>query len=361
MNEETLTAVLEDAGLSPYQAEAYVSLLELGSASATDLADVSQVPDPRIYDVLRDLESKGFIETYEQDSLHARAHDPAGVLEDLRSRAEQFETAATEIQERWSKPEMDQSKVSIVSRFETVLTSAERFIREAENHVQLSVTPDQFEQLRPALVNAVENGVLVKLSIHCEDRVEIDVEQLEGACTEARHRPLPSPFVVIVDRGRACFSPHSDSVNQYGVLVDDRSHTYVFHWFFLTSLWDVWDVVYTTRNDDPSTAYVDIRYFIRDVKPLYEEGAQIDVEVVGTETRTGKTRTVRGRLVDIRTTSQLEHVSRSDGETLSVAEFAGVAAVTLETDDGTVTVGGWGATVEEMEAQRITVTDFHAA
>lgn len=360
MDQNELTTVLEDAGLSPYQAEAYVTLLELGSSSATDLADLSQVPDPRIYDVLRDLESKGFIETYEQDSLHARAHDPDDVLDDLRSRATRFETAASEIEERWNQPEMGQSKVSIVSRFETVLDSAKRYISEADNQVQLAVTPDQFDELRPSLVEAIENDVLIKLSLHSTAFDGIDTDALPGACTEARHRPLPSPFVVIVDRERTCFAPHSDSINQYGVLVDDRTHTYVFHWFFLTSLWDVWEPIYAARGDAQTDSYVNLRYFIRDVKPLFDDGATVELEVVGVNTSTGRTRTIRGRLADIRTTNEFENGSREDGSQPSVAEFAGVAAISVDTGDELVTVGGWGATIEDIEAERITVTSFGA-
>ena len=358
MEQDELTTVLQDAGLSPYQAEAYVTLLELGSASATDLADLSQVPDPRIYDVLRDLESKGFIETYEQDSLHARAHDPSEVLDDLRARASRFESAAGEIEKRWSQPEMGQSKVSIVSRFETVIDSAKRYIEEANNQVQLAVTPDQFDTLRPVLVDAIENDVLVKLSLHSADREVVDVDALSGACTEARHRPLPSPFVVIVDRERTCFAPHSDSINQYGVLVDDRSHTYVFHWFFLTSLWDVWEPLYAARGEALPGSYVNLRYFVRDVKPLFEDGATIEIEVNGVDISSGHSRTISGELVDIRTTNELQSTDREDGSTPSVAEFAGVAAVSVDTGDDVVTVGGWGATIEDVEAERITVTNF---
>jgi len=50
MDDDELSAVLYDAGLSPYQAEAYVTLLELGTATATAVADACEVPDPRIYD-----------------------------------------------------------------------------------------------------------------------------------------------------------------------------------------------------------------------------------------------------------------------------------------------------------------------
>ena len=77
MESDELRDVLEEAGLSPYQAKAYVALLELGTASARELVEASGVPDPRIYDVVRSLEDRGYVETYTQDNLRARAHSPA--------------------------------------------------------------------------------------------------------------------------------------------------------------------------------------------------------------------------------------------------------------------------------------------
>jgi signal transduction histidine kinase/sugar-specific transcriptional regulator TrmB len=151
-----LTDILQDAGLSPYQAEAYVRLLELGTASATELAEASDVPDARIYDVLRDLDEHGYVEVYEQDTFRARAVDPDVVVEDLTERAGRFEAAAEEIRERWQQPAMDSHAVSIVKRFDTVFDRAAALIGEAENEVQLAVTPAQFEQLRPALGRAFD-------------------------------------------------------------------------------------------------------------------------------------------------------------------------------------------------------------
>ena len=64
VNRSELISALRDAGLSPYQADAYVTILEVGAAPVTDIAEASGVPDPRIYDVLRDLEAEGYIELY---------------------------------------------------------------------------------------------------------------------------------------------------------------------------------------------------------------------------------------------------------------------------------------------------------
>ncbi|WP_247002033.1 TrmB family transcriptional regulator [Halosolutus gelatinilyticus] len=354
MDGDELRNTLEDAGLSPYQADAFVTLLELGSAPATDLAQASSVPDPRIYDVLRGLEDEGYIETYEQDSLHARAHDPADVLADLRTRADRFETAADEIENRWSRPDIKEHKVSIVKRLDTVLAQADELIRSATNQVQIGLTPAQFEDLADALAVALENGVDVKICLFpptVGDPELPDERTLARTCTEARYRALPSPFLALVDRSWACFSPHVDSTNEYGVIVNDRTHAYVFHWYFLTCLWEVHETIYAGQRDEPPITYVDLRQCIRDVVPLLDEGYSIEATIRGFETDTGREVTKRGRITD----ATYAGVATNDGRPAPLAQLAGEASVTLATDDDRYTVGGWGAMIEDFEGVRITI------
>lgn len=358
MDADELRATLEDAGLSPYQAEAYVTVLDLGAASATTVAEASGVPDPRIYDVVRSLAEEGYVETYEQGSLHVRAHSPADVLSDLRSRATRLVDAADEIERRWERPPPASNEASIVTRFETVLDRARGFLREAEFQAQLSLSPEQFADLRPTLERAHERGVNVRLSIHtgpdgADDPGDLlDAETLADVCTEARHRPLPAPFIVLVDRTRACFGPHTASVNQYGVLVDDRTHAYVFHWYFLTCLWEVWDPIYATPTIGSLPAeYVDIRQCIREIEPLLAEGRQIVARVEGYATETGDRRDLMGQITEVSYPGD-----RGVGaEPIPLAELAGQAMFTLETDERTHRVGGWGAILEPIEATRVTI------
>jgi len=252
METEALIATLEDAGLSPYRAEAYVALLRLGTASASDVSDASDVPTPRVYDVVRDLEDQGYVETYDQGSLRARAHDPADVFEDLRGQAQQFERAAEEVEKRREQPDPETTRASIVKRFGTVFDRAETFVEAADSRIPLSATPDHVEALRPALVAARDRGVSVHVSTHtCPDADAPPASLFEGACTEARHRPIPAPFVALVDRERTCFAHHPDSYGDYGMLVDDRVHSHVFHWYFLPRLWEGYPSVYGTDADLP--------------------------------------------------------------------------------------------------------------
>ena len=348
MNRAELLSALRDAGLSPYQADAYVTILELGAAPVTDVAGNSGVPDPRIYDVLRDLESEGYIELYEQESLHARAYSLDEVTNDLQTRASRFEEAAEEIRRRWEQPTMAETSVSIVTQFDTVVRNAAEWIRASDAQVEASLNADHFDRLRPALREATEAGVDVYLSVFSEDEGFFERRNVGAVCTETRRRRIPSPFVAVVDRTRTCFAPHRGSANEYGVLVDDRTHSYVFHWFFLTTQWDAWEPFHAADDELP-TGYVDIRYCIRDVAPLLADGATVRVRVSGTDLGTGAERTVEGAVSDLLVTDGLS------ADSASVAEYGGRACLVVETDDGPIEVGGWGAMVEELEAHSITL------
>jgi sugar-specific transcriptional regulator TrmB len=351
MDSDELVETMRGAGLSPYQAAAYVALLDLGAAPATDIADASDVPKPRVYDVLDALEERGFVECYETDTLHARAHDPGEVLSTLRDRAERFETAAEEVEDRWEKPELESNGASIVKQYDTVLKHAEEFIRAADHQIQLSTTMADFERLKPLLVDAHERGVVIRLSLHTEpDADRPSAARFEGACSEARHRELPAPFVALVDRRKTCFAHHPSSFDQYGVLVDDHTHTFVFHWYFLACLWEHWEPLYALRTDGVAPEYVDIRRCVGDLRPVLTAGGSVEVDVEGHDLRTGEDVRFAGRVVEA-----LYAPEPPDGDPDGTLELGGQVTLIVETDRGEVSVGGWGAVVEDVEATRIAI------
>jgi hypothetical protein len=221
--------------------------------------------------------------------------------------------------------------------------------------VQLSANPAQYERLAPALRSARETGADVKLSLYTtatEESALPEQEALAETCTEARHRELPSPFIALVDRTWTCFTPHTRSVNEYGILVDDRTHTYVFHWYFLTCLWEVWEPLYAEGNEDPPITYVEIRQCVRDIAPLIEDGAKIWATVEGYDTSTDERVELSGRLVE----TTYAGVSSANGDEPPISQLAGQVQITIDTGEETYTIGGWGAMLEAVEAQRITIT-----
>ncbi|VVB63783.1 HTH-type sugar sensing transcriptional regulator TrmBL1 [uncultured archaeon] len=81
---ESIVEGLKKIGLTEYEAKAYAALVGLGEATARDIHDASGVPRTRIYDILRDLTNKGFVEFVEGSPTYYRVVDPDLVMERIR-------------------------------------------------------------------------------------------------------------------------------------------------------------------------------------------------------------------------------------------------------------------------------------
>lgn len=351
-----LTSVLKDAGLSPYQATAYVTLLELGAASASELATASGVPGPRIYDVLRDLEDDGYVVTYEQDKLYVRAIEPAEALAPIRTRVGRFEAAIEEIETRWHQPEAHDHEITVVRRFETVFEQIKRDIRDAEYYVLLSTTPGQFQELRPALREAHQRGVYTHVVIQPrpDEELSLQVADFEGVCTEVR-RTVPcwgKPFAALIDHRKVGFALYIDSPDEYGILVDDPLHEFVF-WFYLAGLSEIAEPLYTDSTSQLPVVFREIRACIRMVEPLVRDDATVIARVHGRWTRTNSSCELSGRIVDI----QYAGEPASDGPA-SLFHLIEQATLVIETDEKQYTIGGRGASLEDIEANRVVIENI---
>ena len=354
MDTEELLETLQAADLSYYQANAYVTLLELGTASATEVAQASDVPDARIYDVLRDLDDFGYVELYEQETFQARATDPETIVSGLTDRASALESAAAEIEERYERPTLDTQTVSIVKRFDTVLEAARTFVRDADTQVHATLTRDQFDALRGDLADARDRGVTVNVTMLARDGDEpLDDADYEGAVSVAHRLSRPAPFVLTSDLRRTAFAPNPAAVEDYGLILRNRSFTYVFFWHFLLFTWLPSPVAYEADAVGPKR-YADIRQFLLENRDRIRGDEPLRVEIEGRETDTDRSVTVSGAVVDA------EHLSDGDGgdgRAPSVMALTGTASMVVDDDEERWTVGGWGATYEDVEAERITVTD----
>lgn len=352
MDEHNLREGLREVGLSQYEADSYLAILELGTAPAVKIAEQADVPKSRIYDVLRDLEDEHYIETFEQDStLSARPRDPEEVVSGLEARAETLSSTAEEIEDRWERPEISDHKISVVKRFDSVLDQFEIAAQEATNRIQIAVSPSQLERVRPALEDAVDRGVFVKLCVATglEDPHAIDEIDFEGLATEARHRSLPAPFTALVDRTHTFFSSESNPGDQYGIILDDFTLSYVFHWYFQSALWGTWHPVYAPPAGT-KREYVDVRECVQDIAPIVNAGTSIPATVHGIDTESGREVTLSGEISEIISAGQ----PAEDGS-LTLTQLAGQATLVFKSDGVEYGIGGRGATLEDIEATRVII------
>jgi sugar-specific transcriptional regulator TrmB len=59
--DEEFALYLHEMGLSEYEASSYLALLQQGTSTAKMIASTADIPQSRVYDVLDDLERKGFV------------------------------------------------------------------------------------------------------------------------------------------------------------------------------------------------------------------------------------------------------------------------------------------------------------
>ena len=84
---------LVQLGLKEYEARIYVALVGLGEANVRRIHEASGVPRPRVYDVLNELDQKGFIEIRQGSPLMYKSVHPDIVVSFLKK---DLDTAARE-------------------------------------------------------------------------------------------------------------------------------------------------------------------------------------------------------------------------------------------------------------------------
>ncbi|MFB6128991.1 MAG: TrmB family transcriptional regulator [Halorhabdus sp.] len=352
MDEEELRNALENTGLTSYQSDAYLAVLELGVAPAVTVARNCSVPVSQVYKVLRDLEEKGFVETIERDQLHVRPRDPDVVLEELRSTGQLLQQAADDIEDRWEQPQLYDDEGGVVKHQETLIERAREAIEGSETLIEIVLSPEQFETLHPALVRARENGVIVRVTLYDNqdtDEMATDLD-VEAAVSELRLSYIPGPFLAVVDRDRCFFTPDATVSDQHGLLVEDEMLSFIFHWYFYTCNWALNDRAYVDTTS--GWIYVTLEEFVRDFAVLLDGVLDVSITVTGYDNGQRKVRSVSGRVSDI---SYTDDFRMSDPP--SIEQLSASLTVLLDLGTETYALGSWGAVYEDMEVYRVEIDD----
>lgn len=351
MDADDLRRALENAGLTQYEAEAYLTLVEYGQLPAVDVSSKSSIPTSQVYDTLRSLEEQGFVETIEGDRLHAEPNSPDEILTELRTRGSLLTDAAAELEDRWEEPEVDEHRVGVVKRPETVFEHVRTKLQEASVTSELAMTFDQLELLLPELEDAADRGVFVRIHLYSEPDLREKAASLGLANSPLNIRvgTIPGPFLAIIDRHQTYFTPNTRADEDYGVLINDDILSFVTHWYFVSCQWHLWEPLF--QSGSHWAEYDSLEEFMRDVVPLFDDGADVHITVRGNHIESRESCIERGRLAGAFYPNRF---TSRDG-TLSLEDLASYATVFLDTGEEVLAVGSWGAIYEDIEAHRIRI------
>jgi sugar-specific transcriptional regulator TrmB len=191
------TQLLQQVGLSQYEAEAYTSLLRQGPVTGYELGKRSKVPLPRIYDVLERLQRRGMVLVQPGDPPRYRAEDPATYLRQLRAglaaRLDELEAELLTLSPREVGEEF-----WVLRGRDQILARAAAMIETAEHSVGLRLPPALWSELVGVVEDARRRCPVLALDGTSGDGIVVlvdDRELLAGTVTD--------PAQAVVSRNRA--------------------------------------------------------------------------------------------------------------------------------------------------------------
>jgi len=133
-----LVEKLEILGLSKYESKVYVALVGMGAASAREIHEASGVPRTRVYDILKKLLEKGFLEVQQGNPTFFKAIDPEKVIGKLAEDMERISRECIyELENLKLERRKDVPPIWVVRGDWTIKTKLKEFIYGAKNEIIL--------------------------------------------------------------------------------------------------------------------------------------------------------------------------------------------------------------------------------
>lgn len=202
MNDDEAVSALKRLGLTTYEARVFVALQKLGTGTASDVADVADVPRSQVYGAAEDLEAQGLVDVEQSNPTRYRPVDVEEARERLYRQLESESDAAFDylesVETEYSDSEESES-IWTVRGSENVAARAAELLASAEERAVYGseeVTP----QIGDALAAAVDQGVDV--TVLSEDEEVLSVARACGAVgVHVTQPPVPDVDQPVPDVG----------------------------------------------------------------------------------------------------------------------------------------------------------------
>lgn len=203
---------LEAFGLSAYAARTFVALVSLGSGTAQDVSDVSDVPRTRVYDAVEELRGRGLVDVQQSTPKRfwAISSETTGQRfeREYTARANRL-TEALDSLEPVQRSE-EQRGVWTVTGRDTVTARVLDFVEAAEEEVVYMtvddlLTDEMVEQLRAASERDVSIRI-ANMSRDVEDDIREEVPDAEVFESLWNWSDTPAGRLLMVDGERTLVS-----------------------------------------------------------------------------------------------------------------------------------------------------------
>ena len=175
-NHETLNT-LKLLGLNDYESKSYVALCSLVRGTASEISLVSQVPRSKIYEILKRLADKGFVEVERGKPIKFNVIPPFDVFDHLKEQVnKKLDRAEAELNNIYENqmPKIPAPVWIIHGQNNLIKKELEIFSRTKESIYIISglMFEQEMEIILPYIKQLIKNGVEVKILIRPEHKVD---------------------------------------------------------------------------------------------------------------------------------------------------------------------------------------------
>jgi len=357
-----LHTLLRCLGLSKYEIQVYIALVEDDNqeSNVTQIVKKSGIPHPRAYDTLKNLVKYGLItakmrvdkptgQNPKRMPVTYRAFKPSIGIENLFA----FftfakEEAKKEIQKLTNLHIRSESGIWEIIGWDNIVNTVKLMIEETRNEILLTIDLLFIQKIRHALIAASERNVVISCVCNFEEGTDLHFFLEDLPFLKLKYRKhFPMPYIIL-DRSHAIqwnfstFDKHRQidpeftraQVIEQIELID----TLIDHFFFLN--WRFGKIIEKFQETPLPATFIHIISTVEEIENFSNKDMKIIAKVRGYRPNSGEPVFAKG--------SVIRYYKNWD---------SGVFALYLKTEDGSeVSVGGFGASYEDIAADEITLS-----
>lgn len=344
-SDEEIIRCFKELGIMGNAAKAYLTLLRIGPASATKISQYSGVPQPRTYDIMNYLQKRGFVEVQKIGNRNIyKACEPEFALNRLMGHLRSQEVFLREyLKNVKSETETLPLEIWLVKGKSNILARIIEIIEKSRTELLLAIMPEFLTRsVLSSLYEAARRGVVISLMLYSDRKgLRKKLEKIKN-CGSVRRTSFFYYTIVMADYQCALLLSHVETKLrevEYGIYTSDLGLLHMLEQYFYIFIWLSSEVI----TEAPITArkFVHVWKAIEILDILLNKGKTVRAKVIGKEVKTSRKIQVEGIV---------------SGTTMLPPnkDQKGIYSIILKTDDGkTITVGGRGAFVEDVEAASI--------
>ena len=203
--------LLDELGLTEYEARCFVALSRVRKASASEVSDISGVPRSRVYDALERLHKRGLVDVQQSDPRQYQALPTDAAIETLRDRYESTLNATEEALSGLRRStDLEEEGAWAIADHEHVTNRTGTMLENGEDEIYVLVAGESVLDRRfcDRLADVSDRGARVIVEVpneSTEDRVREDLPSAEVMATALASNPAELEGkrlgrIVMVDR-----------------------------------------------------------------------------------------------------------------------------------------------------------------